>query len=39
MKLAKKIAALMLAVLIFTAVSGCRTQQGCPNNFSIELSK
>lgn len=40
MKLAaKKMVAILLAVAIIVGMSSCRTQQGCPNNFSLETSE
>lgn len=40
MKLAaKKMVAILLAVAIVVGMSSCRTQQGCPNNFSLEISE
>lgn len=34
-----KLIALVVIVLGITMISACRSQQGCPNNFSIELTK
>lgn len=39
MKLAKKVSILVLAVALLVGLNSCKTQQGCPNNFSIGLSK
>ncbi|MFK7798788.1 MAG: hypothetical protein AB8E82_15160 [Aureispira sp.] len=35
----KKITILLAVAAFLTTVSSCRTQQGCPNNFSIEIGK
>jgi len=40
MKLAtKKMIAVLLAVTIIVGMSSCRAQQGCPTNFSLEISE
>jgi hypothetical protein len=40
MKLAtKKMIALLLAVGIVVGMSSCKAQQGCPSNFSLEISE
>jgi hypothetical protein len=40
MKLAaKKMIALLLALAIVVGMSSCRAQQGCPSNFSLEISE
>ncbi|BDS15497.1 hypothetical protein AsAng_0062810 [Aureispira anguillae] len=40
MKLAvKKVVAMVLIAVLLAGVSSCRTQQGCPNNFSLEIGK
>ncbi len=40
MKLAaKKIVVVLLAIAMVVGMSSCRTQQGCPSNFSLEISK
>lgn len=35
----RRIALLLLFAALLTTVSSCRTQQGCPNNFSIETGQ
>lgn len=40
MKLAtKKALAILLVATILVGMSSCRTQQGCPSNFSLEISE
>lgn len=40
MKLAtKKAVAILLVAAILVGTSSCRTQQGCPNNFSLDLNE
>lgn len=36
---AKKIALLLAVAAFLASASSCRTQQGCPNNFSIEVGQ
>lgn len=35
----KKIAVLVLIVSFLAGISSCKSQRGCPNNFSIELNQ
>ena len=39
MKSLKKIAAILLVVTFLVGISSCKSQRGCPNNFSIEIGK
>ncbi len=39
MKSSKKLLALAVMVVVLAAMSSCKSQQGCPTNFSIEISK
>lgn len=36
---ARKTAILLLVAAFLATVSSCRSQQGCPNNFSIEVGQ